>query len=81
MGASGSYKANLSLNRVDKTEINLLSVWNIIYYREIDFDENDEPIYQPGDKNEAVSKFIITQEFINSLKPGDELILEGEGEC
>lgn len=80
MGHAATYKANLTLVRSNATK-KLLSVSNDIYCRDIEYDEDDEPIYKPGDRNERSITFVITQEFIDSLKPGDELILEGEGEC
>lgn len=78
MGHAATYKAKLTLVRKDRTE-KLLSVNNDIYYRDIEYDEDDEPIYVPGDRNERSETFFVTQQFIDSLKPGDQLVLEGEG--
>lgn len=72
MGSVADYSAKVWLKKTnDETETEpVLSVSTDIYNN-----EDDEEI------NQTYDVFVITQEFIDSLKPGDELILEGDGYC
>ena len=65
MGSSGAFRASLTKVSKDTEESEyLLDASNDIYY------END---------NEVCESFEITKEFIDSLKPGDKLILSADG--
>lgn len=72
MGSVADYSAKVWLKKTnDETETEpVLSVSTDIYNN-----EDDEEI------NQTYDVFVITQEFIDSLKPSDELILEGDGYC
>ena len=82
MGSIANYSASVFLNRKDGTdgidEI-LLDVSTSIYYYENNDDDDDDDDSEGS--NETQATFKITQKFIESLKPGDELVLTGDGNC
>ena len=81
MGSVADYRASVSLIKKDGTSRNqLASVSNDIYYYD-DYDEEDDEGDEESGSNEDESDFIITQEFIDSLKPGDIIRLYGDGSC
>ena len=73
MGSVADFNASLRLDRKNGITKTLLHVSNDIYY----YDSNDED----AGSNETDQELILTQEFIDSLKPGDKLILTGDGSC
>lgn len=79
MGSTASYSAWLEIHHVDGNGSGILNVSNDIYYESDDADEDDEE--ETGSVNDDESEFIITQEFIDSLKPGDKMVLSGTGSC
>lgn len=93
MGSVADYRANVSLNRKDGTSELLLDVSSDIYYYETNYDDeeydededDDEEFEHSSDdsegSNETQATFKITQKFIDSLKPGDKLVLNGDGSC
>ena len=65
MGSSGAFKASLVKRSKESGESKqLLGLSNDIYF------END---------NEVSRTFEITKDFIDSLNPGDELVLSADG--
>jgi len=65
MGSIGEFKANLTkVSKESGENYYMASVSNDIYF------END---------NETAQEFELTQEFIDSLKPGDKLVLSADG--
>jgi len=76
MGSVADYSSSVSLIRKDGTSKYIASVSNEIYY----YDNDDEDDEESGN-NEMLDDFVITQEFINSLKPGDIIRLYGDGSC
>jgi len=70
MGSVADYSAIVWLKKTNDETEPVLSVSTDIYNN-----EDDEEI------NQTYDVFVITQEFIDSLKPGDELILEDDGYC
>lgn len=70
MGSVADYNASVWLKRTNDETKSLMSVYSDIYNN-----EDDKEI------NETCDTFVITQEFIDSLKPGDKLFLEGNGGC
>ncbi len=77
MGHTASYSARIEIHQADGNSRGLLRVSNDIYYENGD-DEEDE---EDGSINDSSSTFIVTKEFIDSLKPGDKIILSGTGSC
>lgn len=89
MGSVAEYSASVSLIKKDRTPgKQLASVASDIYYYENSHDDDDDVDgYLDGDEeseegsNEMESDFIVTQEFIDSLRPGDIIRLYGDGSC
>ena len=77
MGSTASYIAWLEIHHVDGNGSGILNVSNDIYYES----EDNEDDAEEGSVNDDTSEFIITQEFIDSLKPGDKMVLSGTGTC
>jgi len=46
-----------------------------------DYDSNDEDDSESEGTNETEAEFVLTQEFINSLRAGDIIRLSGDGSC
>jgi len=71
MGSIADYSATVWLtDKKGNIKEELCSVSNDIYC--IDF-EDDEV-------NKTTDEFIVTQKFIDSLKPGDKICLQGDGD-
>lgn len=66
MGMTAHYQADLIIIRNDKSET-LLDIHDEIEIDDEDYMEEDTKL-----------SFVITQEFIDSLKPGDKLVLRSE---
>lgn len=89
MGSVADYRASVYLIRkTGETEL-LADVSNDIYYYENNYhnEDYDEEDIEDGDEdedqgsNETSDTFVITQKFIDSLKPGDIIELNGDGSC
>ena len=78
MGSVASYNASLYHYRGEEYKKGLLHVGTDIYYEGFEDEDEDDG---SGSINDDTKEFVITQEFIDSLKLGDRLVLEGSGSC
>lgn len=78
MGHVASYESCLTLIKKDGEEISLCDTSSDIYCLDCDCDEEDEDC--DCEDNSSVDEFVITQKFIDSLSPGDKLVLWTNGD-
>ena len=80
MGHVASFEGYVILIKKDEEEGDTLcDVSNDIYCHDCDCDEDDDEDCDCED-NSIEDQFIITQKFINSLSPGDKLVLRMNGD-